>query len=99
MKLEVKGVPHYLEFKHLYKGAEKEKGKHPYGTSVALLAGNDLKNLMLVAEGKSLCHYKDCFDRAKGRKVALAKMFKKNDQNVTFDKETRTAIWNAYLNR
>jgi hypothetical protein len=51
-------------------------------------------NGVLLSQGVSICHPKDNFCRAMGRKRALAHALSNNKTN--FNKETRTVIWNEY---
>ncbi len=45
-----------------------------------------------LATAKAVCHVADNFDKALGRKIAFTRLI----QN--FDKDIRTAFWDAYLN-
>lgn len=49
------------------------------------------KDKQVVATNSAYCSMEDVFDKAKGRKISLARTL------VNFDKEFRTNVWKAYI--
>ena len=90
MRITVNGTPHQVDFRHGWDGFYAYAG--PKGTTCYLDASPD-PNGFVHGTGRVVCHPKDTFRKAEGRKRSLARALKARG----YSKAWRTVFWAAYF--
>lgn len=94
-----------VHFTHVNEEAVTSRKLTNYGQELApakrhteckILVPSEVEGEMpgFISIGYAKCHPKDNFNKEKGRQLSLSKAL----EDAEFDKETRTAFWNAYRN-
>ena len=97
MIFETEGVPFEIKFlygDHIYIGKKKKY----YGTKQRTVTVSITDSVNYTVKAVAYCSPEDSFNKIKGRKIALTKLFK-NYCNSNFwmsDKETRKLFWKEY---
>lgn len=83
-----------VKFQHNYVSDinfDGERTKKPVSTKAIIIDRDD----QVIAEKIAVCYFKDKFEKAKGRKIALSRALTASH----LSKEERTEVWNEYLKK
>lgn len=87
MRVETSAGSYFIDWKHIPVEVEIKKISHI--TECLIKSETNIP----ITTNSAFCSGKDNFCREKGRKISLSRAV------MFFDKQVRTEIWKAYLNR